>query len=182
VLQTLALIQRRADQPQQVVKLARAQERELRSWLFEGQVPGSPDDDNTLAAGVKRIQRDVEALHEVPVEAVVVGDRELDDDLRSLLAAGREATVNAAKWSRAPVVSLYVEVEPEGVSMFVRDRGVGFAAEKVASDRQGLAESIRGRMARHGGSAEVRSTPGTGTEVELRMPRTPSAQAVHTAT
>jgi signal transduction histidine kinase len=180
VLQTLALIQRRADQPQQVVRLARAQERELRSWLFEGQVPGSTDEeDTTLATAVQRIQRDVEALHEIPVEAVVVGDCPLDEDLRSLLEAGREATVNAAKWSRAPVVSLFVEVEPEAVSMFVRDRGVGFVTDEIAPDRRGVAQSIYGRMARHRGSAEVRSTPGAGTEVMLKMPREPSRDHSH---
>lgn len=172
VLQTLALIQRRSDQPQQVVSLARAQERELRSWLFDGHAPGSGGDaDETLGAAVRRVQQEVEALHEIPVEAVVVGDCRLDDELRSLIAAGREATVNAAKWSGAPVVSLFVEVEPDAVSMFVRDRGCGFDTGAVAADRRGVAESIVGRMARHGGTAEVRSTPGQGTEVELRMPR-----------
>lgn len=172
VLQTLALIQRRADQPQQVVSLARSQERELRSWLFDGHVPGSSaEGDTTLAAAVQRVQEEVEALHEIPVEAVVVGDCVLDDELRSLVAAGREATVNAAKWSGAPVVSLFVEVEPDAVSMFVRDRGCGFDRDAVAADRRGLAESIVGRMARHGGSAEIRSAAGEGTEVELRMPR-----------
>lgn len=172
VLQTLALIQRRADQPQQVVRLARAQERELRSWLFEGQVPGAADDeDATFGTAVKRIQREVEALHEVPVEAVVVGDCELDEDLRSMVEAGREATVNAAKWSQAPVVSLYVEVEPDEVSMFVRDRGVGFSEDEIAPDRRGVKESIHGRMSRHGGKAEVRTVPGVGTEVMLKMPR-----------
>jgi len=175
VLQTLALIQRRADQPHQVVRLARAQERELRSWLFEGQVPGTgEDEDATLGTAVRRIQREVEALHEVPVEAVVVGDCELNDDLRSMMEAGREATVNAAKWSQADFVSLFVEVEPDEVSMFVRDRGVGFSEEKIAADRRGVKESIYGRMARHGGQAEVRTTPGLGTEVMLKMPRSGS--------
>ena len=113
VLQTLALIQRRADQPQQVIQLARAQERELRSWLFDGNRPGSAGDQDTMfAAGVHRIQEDVEALHGVAVEVVVVGDCELDDGLRSVLAAGREAAVNAAKWSGAPELSLFGEVEP----------------------------------------------------------------------
>jgi signal transduction histidine kinase/phage shock protein PspC (stress-responsive transcriptional regulator) len=178
VLQTLALIQHHADQPQQIVKLARAQERELRSWLFEGQVPGATDDEvTTLAAAIQRIQRDVEELHEIPVEAVVVGDCPLDEGLRSLLEAGREATVNAAKWSGAPVVSIFVEVEPDEVAMFVRDRGIGFDIGEVASDRRGLAESIHGRMARHGGTAEVRSTPGVGTEVHLNMPRDESKRA-----
>jgi signal transduction histidine kinase len=177
VLQTLALIQRRSDQPQQVVKLARAQERELRSWLFEGHEPGGADDDTMLGTAVQRIQRDVEALHEVSVEAVVVGDCELDDGLLALVEAGREATVNAAKWSGAPVVSLFVEVEPDHVSMFVRDRGAGFDPERVAPDRRGLSESIHGRMSRHGGKAEVRSSPGQGTEVVLEMPRNRSSRA-----
>ena len=166
------MIQRRADDPQQVVQLARAQERELRSWLFDGRPPGSLDgQDTTLAAGVRLIQQEVEAQHGVAVEAVTVGDCELDDDLNALLAAAREATVNAAKWSGAAVVSLFAEVEPAEVSLFVRDRGRGFDPAAVPGDRKGLAESIRARMARHGGSATVRSAPGEGTEVSLTMPR-----------
>jgi signal transduction histidine kinase len=172
VLQTLALIQLRAGEPQQVIQLARAQERELRSWLFEGRAPGSPAGDGmTLAAGVRLIQQEVEEQHRIAVEAVIVGDCELDDDLAALLAAAREATVNAAKWSGAPVVSLFAEVEPGRVSVFVRDRGRGFDPRAVPADRKGLAESIQARMARRGGSATVRSTMGEGTEVSLTMPR-----------
>lgn len=173
VLQTLALIQLKADSPQQVIQLARAQERELRSWLFDGTAPGSLDQEvTTLAAGVRRIQQDVEAQHGVAVEAVMVGDCELDDDLAALLAAAREATLNAVKWSGAPVVSVFAEVEPGEVSLYVRDRGRGFDPASVPGDRKGLAQSIHGRMARHGGTATVRSVPGEGTEVSLRMPRT----------
>ncbi len=171
VLQTLALIQRRADQPQQVIQLARAQERELRSWLFDGKAPGSLDEDMTLAAGVRRIQQEVEAQHGVTVEAVTVGDCALDDDLAALLAAAREATVNAVKWSGADVVSLFAEVEPASVSVFVRDRGRGFDPDAVPGDRKGLAESIHARMARRGGCATVRTALGEGTEVSLTMPR-----------
>ena len=102
VLQTLALIQRRSDDPHQVVTLARAQERELRSWLFDGRAPGSLDgQDLTLAAGVRLIQQDVEAQHGIAIEVVIVGDCELDDGLRALLAAAREAAINAAKCSTA---------------------------------------------------------------------------------
>ncbi|HWG63465.1 MAG TPA: PspC domain-containing protein [Streptosporangiaceae bacterium] len=173
VLQTLALIQKNADQPQHVIQLARAQERELRSWLFDGRAPGSIDSDClTLAAGVRLIQQDVEVQHGIAVEAVTVGDCELDDDLAALLAAGREATVNAAKWSGAGVVSLFAEVEPTGVVLYVRDRGRGFDPAAVPADRKGLAESVQARMARHGGSVTVRSSPGEGTEVSLKMPRT----------
>ncbi len=172
VLQTLALIQRRADDPQQVISIARAQERELRSWLFDGRAPGSMDGlASTVADGVRVIQQEVEAQHGIVVEAISVGDCPLDDSLGALLAAAREATVNAAKWSGASTVSLFAEVEPDAVSVFVRDRGRGFDPSSVPADRKGLAESIRARMARRGGTATIRSTPGEGTEVALCMPR-----------
>jgi signal transduction histidine kinase/phage shock protein PspC (stress-responsive transcriptional regulator) len=172
VLQTLALIQRRADEPAEVIQLARAQERELRTWLFDGQAPGSVEAGcRTVAAGVRLIQQEVEAAHRVSVEAVTVGDCELDEDLSALLAAAREATVNAVKWSGAQVVSVFAEVEPAQVSVFVRDRGRGFDLEAVPGDRKGIAESVRGRMARRGGSATIRSVVGEGTEVSLTMPR-----------
>jgi signal transduction histidine kinase len=172
VLQTLALIQKHAGEPQRVVQLARAQERELRAWLFDGRAPGSVGGEGmTLAAGVGLIQQEVEAQHGVPVEAVTVGDCDLDDDLAALLAAAREATVNAAKWSGAEVVSLFAEVEAAEVSVFVRDRGRGFDPAAVPADRRGLAESVHARVTRRGGSAAVRSVPGEGTEVSLSMPR-----------
>ena len=174
VLQTLALIQRSSGDPREVTRLARAQERDLRAWLFEARPPGSFDasDVSTLAQGVAVIEREVEESHGAAVESVVVGDCDLTDELRALLAAGREATVNAAAWSGAPTVSMFVEVEPKRVSMFVRDRGKGFDPGAVAEDRRGISESIRARMARHGGTADIRSEPGEGTEVELVMPRT----------
>jgi signal transduction histidine kinase len=170
VLQTLALIQRRAEDPQKVVQLARLQERELRSWLFEGKAPNEADTDLTFAGGVRQIQQDVETRYGVPVEAVTVGDCGLDDNLSALLAAAREATVNAAKWSGANVISLFAEVEPAEVSIVVRDRGKGFDPEAVPEDRKGLAESVHGRMARRGGSATVASARGEGTKVSLKMP------------
>ena len=171
VLQTLALIQRRADDPQKVVQLARMQERELRTWLFEGRDPNQADENMTFASGIRQIQQDVESRYGVPVEAVTVGDCELDDSLNALLAAAREATVNAAKWSGAGVISLFAEVEPAEVSIVVRDRGQGFDPEAVPEDRKGLAESVHGRMTRRGGTAVVSSAPGEGTKVSLKMPR-----------
>jgi signal transduction histidine kinase len=170
VLQTLALIQRRADDPQKVVWLARMQERELRSWLFEGRDPAETDADMTFAAGVRQIQQDVEARYGVPVEVVTVGDCALDENLNALLAAAREATVNAAKWSGASVISLFAEVEPDSVSLVVRDRGKGFDPSAVPEDRKGLAESVHGRMSRRGGTAVVTSAEGEGTKVSLKMP------------
>ena len=178
VLQTLALIQRSADDPQTVVQLARAQERELRSWLFEGRAPGDTTV-TSFAEGIREIQRDVEARHNVPVEVVTVGDGPLDEHLNALLAAAREATVNAAKWSGASVISLFAEVEPDKVEVAVRDRGSGFDPDSVPADRKGVAESIRGRMLRHGGNATVQSTLGEGTKVTLTMTRvlTPAGPA-----
>ena len=177
VLQTLALIQRRADDPQKVVQLARMQERELRSWLFEGRAPGEIDENLTFAGGVRQIQQDVEARHGVPVEAVTVGDCGLDDNLNALLGAAREATVNAAKWSGAGVISLFAEVEAGEVSIVVRDRGKGFDPAAVPEDRKGLAESVHGRMTRRGGSVILNSVQGEGTKVTLTMPRS-AAQPV----
>ncbi len=171
VLQTLALIQRSSDDPRQVVRLARAQERELRSWLFDGRPPGTIGDEAaTLTDGIDLLQRQVEDDHGVTVQVVVVGDSPLTDGVRALLEAAREATVNAAKWSGAAQISIYAEVEPESVMLYVRDRGCGFDPDGVPDDRQGITQSIQARMARFGGSAVIRSAPGRGAEVELSLP------------
>jgi signal transduction histidine kinase len=171
VLQTLALIQRRSDDPAQVTQLARAQERELRAWLFEGRVPGSMPEVTSLADGLRQIQQDVEARHGVPVEVVIVGDCPLDSNLEALVAAAREAVVNAAKWSGASVISLFAEVTAQDVEVVVRDRGRGFDPASVPGDRKGMAESIHGRMTRHGGTVTVQTAPGEGTKVSLKMLR-----------
>jgi signal transduction histidine kinase/phage shock protein PspC (stress-responsive transcriptional regulator) len=173
VLQTLALIQREAADPREVIRLARAQERDLRSWLFEGRSPGSFDRSrvSTVSEAVGVIEREVEENHRVSVEAVVVGDCPLTEELGALLEAGREAVVNAARWSGVLTVSLFVEVEASRLSLFVRDKGKGFDPEAVGDGHRGIAESVRARMTRHGGTAHIRSAPGEGTEVELVMPR-----------
>ena len=172
VLQTLALIQRTADDPHQVKRLARAQERQLRAWLFEGAPgPHAGGEVGSVSEALAAVQRDVEADHKVSVEVVTVGDAPLDEHLAALMAAAREATVNAAKWSGADLVSVYAEVEPEAVSVFVRDRGRGFDRASVGPDRKGISESICARVDRNGGTAKVRSSPGKGTEVTLQMPR-----------
>ncbi|MFL6129282.1 MAG: PspC domain-containing protein [Mycobacteriales bacterium] len=167
VLQTLALIQRHADAPREVARLARGQERELRSWLYR------PENrrESTFAAALESVAGEVEDAYVVQVESVVVGDAEVDDRLGAVLQATREALVNAAKHAGVSTVSLYAEVEPEQVTVFVRDRGTGFDPDAVAPDRHGVHGSIMGRMERHGGKAAVRSRPGAGTEVELTMTR-----------
>jgi signal transduction histidine kinase len=169
VLHTLALIQRQADDPRAVVTMARRQERELRGWLYDGQ--SQPRSGDTLAAAVSQAAEEVEAVHGVSVEVVTVGDTPLDERLHALVAAAREAMVNAARWAGVATVSVYAEVTDEDVSVFVRDWGVGFDPDQVPADRHGVSDSISGRMARHRGQATVRSRPGTGTEVELRMGR-----------
>jgi signal transduction histidine kinase len=171
VLQTLALIQRSSDQPRRMVALARRQERELRSWLYGQQDAATP---TTLTDAVEDIAEEVEATHDLSVEVVVVGDAPLDDRLRSLLAATREACVNAGKHAGVDEVSVYVEVEPQTVTAFVRDRGKGFDPATVPPDRRGLRESIRGRLERQGGHARVWSEAGAGTEIELCVPRAPT--------
>lgn len=168
VLHTLALIQRRIDDPREVARLARAQERDLRAWLYRPVA----DPDVTLRAGLERLAGEVEDAHGVAVEVVVVGDTHLDERLRALLLAAREAMVNAAKYAgTAGPISVYGEVEPDQVTVFVRDRGEGFDLEAVPGHRLGVRQSILGRMQRNGGSAVVRSVDGEGTEVELDMPR-----------
>ncbi len=113
----------------------------------------------------------MEDLHGVNVETVQVGDCPLDERLQALVQSSREALTNAARHSGAAAVSAFLEVEPEQVTVFVRDRGCGFDPDHVPSDRRGIADSIIGRMNRYGGKAAVRSQPGEGTEVELVMPR-----------
>jgi signal transduction histidine kinase/phage shock protein PspC (stress-responsive transcriptional regulator) len=165
VLQTLALIQRKADDPRAVVALARAQERDLRAWLYED--PAAPT--SSLRAALEDTAAEVETLHGVPVEAVLVGDAALDDGLVAMVRASREAMLNAARHSGAPAVDVFAEVEGRQVDVFVRDRGSGFDPDRVPADRLGLKGSVIGRMARHGGRATVRSAPGEGTEVHLSM-------------
>jgi signal transduction histidine kinase len=168
VLQTLALIQRHADDATAVSRLARSQERELRTWLYE---PTAAVGGGTWAALVSGVVAEVEADHALTVESVVVGDAPLDDALTALGAATREALVNAAKHSGATVADLYTEVTPQRVEVFVRDRGAGFDPSAVPGDRRGLRDSVTGRLTRLGGTAAVRSAPGEGTEVELCLPR-----------
>jgi len=166
VLHTLALVQRNAGDPKAVQRLARGQERMLRNWLYKP--TASPTE--RFAAALEQVAAEVEDTYAIAVEAVVVGDRGVDEHVAALVAATREALVNAARHAKVPSVSLYAEVEPDQLSVFVRDRGVGFDPSTVEDNRHGVRGSILGRMQRHGGRAEIRSEPGEGTEVRLILP------------
>jgi signal transduction histidine kinase len=165
VLQTLALLQKRADDPREVAALARRQERELRAWLNDNRPMGT----ETLAGALEAAAADVENDHHVPIEVVTVGDGPLDERAAALVAATREALVNASKFAGPEPIALYAEVEDGRAEVFVRDRGPGFEPDAVPADRRGVRESIVARMERHGGRATVHSSPGNGTEVELVM-------------
>ncbi|MCL7376246.1 ATP-binding protein [Streptomyces sp. 35G-GA-8] len=174
VLHTLTLIQRNADDGGEVRRLARAQERELRAWLYKPEGTGKDEEDEptTLAEAVKRTAAEVEDYHGVPIEVVVVGDCPLDEKLAAQMQAAREAMVNAAKYGgEGGAVQVFAEVEGRTVFLSVRDRGPGFDPDAVPADRMGVRESIIGRMQRNGGTARLRSVPGNGTEVELEMER-----------
>lgn len=167
VLQTLALIQRNSTDKEAVVTLARGQERDLRTWLFGN----NPSEIDRFEDAVPAMCAEVEESYQIPIEVVVVGDAEMDDHLQALIAAGREAAINAAKHAEAPYVSVYAEVDDAKAEMFVRDRGRGFDVDNISDERQGIRNSIKERMRRHGGMATVVSTTGAGTEVTLKMVR-----------
>lgn len=174
VLQTLALIQRSADDPRRTVTLARRQEQELRAWLYgPREAPGE-----TVAAAIRAVVQEVEALYDVRVDLVVVGDVALpvDDRLAALVAATREACVNAAKHSGVDELSVFVEAAPDRVEAFVRDRGRGFD-DVAPSPGRGIADSIRTRMERAGGGWSIDTAPGRGTEVHLVLPMGADAPA-----
>ncbi|MGK5500383.1 PspC domain-containing protein [Streptomyces sp. URMC 125] len=174
VLHTLTLIQRNADNPREVARLARAQERELRAWLYKPAGTGREEEDEpeTLADGVRRLAAEVEDHHGVPVEVVCVGDCPVDERLGAQLQAAREAMVNAAKYGgEGGPVQVFAEVEGRTVFVSVRDHGPGFDLDAVPGDRMGVRESIIGRMRRNGGTAVLRAAPEGGTVVELEMER-----------
>ena len=164
VLQTLALIQRNANSPREVARLARGQERELRTLLY-----GTRTASGQLGDELRTAAAEVEDAYAVSVDVVVVGDVAMTPSLAAAVASAREALVNAAKHSGVDAISLYAEVEAGGVSIFVKDRGKGFDLDTIADDRQGVRGSIIGRVERHGGTVTVRTSPGTGTEVQIAM-------------
>ncbi len=167
VLQSLVLIQRSHD-PREMSSLARRQERELRAWLYGDTLPGRP---TTVAAAVESMATDIESDHHVRVEAVVVGDQPLDDSAVTMLSALREAVVNAARHGAVDRVDVFVEADDAELTGYVRDTGIGFDPGRTPDGHRGIEDSIVGRVRRAGGTSVIASQPGSGTEVEIRIPR-----------
>lgn len=166
VLQTLTLIRARANDPDAVSRLARAQERDLRAYLYADR----PDPSDSVATALKDAVAEVEDSHSVVIDAVTVGDTPLTANLSAAVAATREATANAARHGIGPI-SVYAEVTDADVEIFVRDAGPGFDVDAIPADRLGIRQSIVGRVERHGGQASVASTPGGRTEVSISVPK-----------
>jgi signal transduction histidine kinase len=165
VLQTLAIIQKRAGDPREVAQLARRQEKELREWLYAERT-----DDETATSAMKEVVAEVEASYPIAVELICVGDREMTVEIDAVIRAAREAIHNAAKHSGADKIDVYLETQASQVEAYVRDRGHGFNIEDIGDDRMGIRGSIIERLTRYGGKVEIRSTPGEGTEIHLLMP------------
>jgi signal transduction histidine kinase/phage shock protein PspC (stress-responsive transcriptional regulator) len=165
MLQTLTLIQRRADDPTEVRRLVRHSERELRGWLY---APAA--EDTALRAVLTAVCGDVEDEYGVTIDLVVVGEHPGGPPVQPFVRALREAAINAAKHSGTKEFAVYVEVAADQLVGFVRDRGQGFDVDAVPTDRFGVRESVVARMQRHGGDAVIRSSPGTGTEIRLSLP------------
>jgi len=166
VLQTLALIQKEKD-PERVSTIARRQERELRNWL-------DPDRKSRSAKSIRgrldEVISELEDSFDISIELVTVGDYLVNNSVESLLGATREAINNACKHSEASLVDVYLEVAGDSISIFVRDKGIGFVADDVEPDRRGISSSIKRRMSKIGGTANIESIVGVGTEVELVLP------------
>ena len=169
VLQTLTLIQKRSDDPLAMSAIARHQERELRRWLYE---PATAIDGDSFRATLDSAVADIEDQHLVTIENVTVGDAPLDGQLSAAIAASREALVNAAKFAGTRAISLYARVTDASVEIFIRDRGIGFDFDAIPTDRHGIRDSIIGRVHRVNGTANIRTSPGNGTEVRILLPRT----------
>lgn len=169
VMQTLALIQDRAESPAEVRRLARRQERDLRSWLLEKEPAAAPS--HSIASALRAAAAEVEDAHGAQIDVVTVGDGPLDGRAEALVLATREALINAAKYASATPISLFGAIEDQCVSAYVRDRGPGFDLDAIPPDRHGVRESIVARMARHSGCATIRTAPGGGCEIKLVQER-----------
>ncbi|PKQ25622.1 MAG: hypothetical protein CVT64_09385 [Actinobacteria bacterium HGW-Actinobacteria-4] len=166
VLQTLTLIRAKSADPDAVTRLARAQERDLRQYLYQNRRSAAESVATALLAAIA----EVEDAHGVAIDTVSVGDAPTSDAFYAATQAAREAASNAARHGIGPI-SVYAELTQEALEIFVRDSGPGFDRKAVPEDRLGIRNSIVGRVKRHGGIATVTSSLGAPTEVFISMPR-----------
>ena len=167
VLQTLALVQREAGDPRRVAALARRQERELRAWLYREPRRDGP----SLGSAIDAAAAEVEELHGVARRAGAdAATRRSTTGVEALVLAAREAMANAAKHSGADEISTFVEVGEDEIAVFVRDRGSGFDPAAVPPDAHGIARvDPRPHERAPAAPPTLTSSPGEGTEVELRL-------------
>jgi signal transduction histidine kinase len=170
MLQTLTLIQRRADDSAEVRRLVRRSQRELRGWLY-----ADTPSQQTVRAEVTAVCAEIEDEYRVTIDLVVVGDHPATAAAQPIMQAIREAAINAAKHSSETEFSVYVEIGAAEIAAFVRDRGTGFDVDTVPDDRFGVRDSVLARMERHGGAATIRSTAESGTEVHMTLPLSSTA-------
>ena len=165
VLQTLALIRSRAEYPEEVATLARAQERDLRKYLYSDR----STEGTSVADDITKVAADIEDRFHVPVDVVTTGDAIPSHHTHALIGATREAITNAAKHASG-AISVYAQLSDETSEVFVRDRGQGFIPEEIPADRAGIRDSIRGRIAKVNGETDIRSPlPTGGTEVRIKV-------------
>ncbi len=162
VLQTLALMQREANDRGRVISLARRQEAELREWLYGA----TSHETEQLSRSVAEAASEVEESYGIKVEVVSVGEAPVTDNGRALVGAGREAMINAAKHSGADQIDVFLEVGST-LKLFVRDRGVGFDRSLVGPDRAGIRDSIERRLTQLGGTVAWANTGGTEVRMEI---------------
>ena len=163
VLQTLAVVERRADDPA-LARLAREQERDLREFLF-GSKPAATD----LGAALRAAAARFEDAFGGRVDVLVPDDLAVPQpSVAALAGAVGEALTNAGKHGGARRVVVFVDDE-DGVFCSVKDDGAGFDPA-ATPEGAGLARSVRGRVEEAGGRVEVSSAPGSGAEVRLWLP------------
>ena len=162
VLQTLQVIRTDADDADRVRYLVRSEERSIDRMINRYRHPGAAGFEAALLA----VRDEVEDLHGVEIRTVIRDDVPLTPSVAVAVDATREALTNAARHSEAAIVNLYSEAHDGSVRVFVRDRGVGFDPATVEEGR-GMRHSLRQRMDDAGGTLQITSTPGLGTEVEI---------------
>lgn len=167
VLQTLAVIQRRSEDSE-LVELARTQQHELREFLF-----GTVNVEADIASALRAAARRAEQRDGLRVEVVTAPDLPPGDpgQISAIGGAVGEALTNAVKHGAATKATVYAEPFDDGdetVFVSIKDNGSGFDDAAIA-EGEGIARSIRGRVAEAGGRVQISGRPRRGTEVQLYL-------------